>query len=224
MSPWPRLTGSPGLQTAVDWTAKRLQEFGAENAHVEPWGPFKRGRSFSRFEIHLTQPVYAPLHGAPLAWSQGTEGPLRANVIATPFLHEDDSPWDMDITTLNERVQEFRERWAGKLRGKIVLLDTIRDFEQPEDHLSHRLDEKNRRHFLSSLNYLPSKRQTGFLIPCREIPRSAASFSTIFRLKSASIIFTARKRVQQNQYLPPRRRHRRHSTHRQAREQETLFS
>jgi hypothetical protein len=139
----PRLTGSPGLQTAADWAVKRLQEFGAENAHLESWGPFKRGWSFSRFEIHMNKPVYAPLHGAPMAWSQGTEGPLRAGLIAAPFLHEDDSAWEMDVATLTERVKEFRERWSGKLRGKIVLLDNTRNLEQAKEPASERLDEKH---------------------------------------------------------------------------------
>ena len=139
----PRLTGSPGFQTAADWAVKRLQTFGAENAHLEAWGPFKRGWSFSMFEIHMNKPVYAPLHGVPMAWSPGTKGPLRAGVIAAPFLHEDDSGGNLDIATLNERVKEFREHWEGKLRGKIVLLDYTRNFEQAKEPSSHRLDEKN---------------------------------------------------------------------------------
>ncbi|HTL56208.1 MAG TPA: M20/M25/M40 family metallo-hydrolase [Candidatus Limnocylindrales bacterium] len=139
----PRLTGSPGLQTAADWAVKRLKEFGAENPHFESWGPFKRGWSFSSFQIQMNKPVYAPLHGAPMAWSRGTEGPVHAGVIAAPFLHEDDPPWELDITTLNERVKEFREHWQGKLHGKIVLLDNLRNFEQAKEAASERLDEKN---------------------------------------------------------------------------------
>jgi hypothetical protein len=40
-------------------------------------------------------------------------------------------------------VKEFRERWQGKLRGKIVLLDNTRHFEQAQEPASQRLDEKN---------------------------------------------------------------------------------
>src|SRR5437764_5840219 len=40
-------------------------------------------------------------------------------------------------------MEEFRNLWEGKLRGKIVLLDNVRNFEQPKDAPSRRLDEKN---------------------------------------------------------------------------------
>src|SRR5262245_30280767 len=40
-----RLTGSPGLKAANEWTKKRLTEWGLENAHLEAWGPFGRGWS-----------------------------------------------------------------------------------------------------------------------------------------------------------------------------------
>src|SRR5437868_2650125 len=92
----PRLTGSPGWQRAADWAIKRAQEMGAQNAHLESWGPFKRGWSFSTFEIHMNQPVCAPLHGVPLAWSPGTKGPLRAGILSAPFLHEEDASADLD--------------------------------------------------------------------------------------------------------------------------------
>src|SRR5438552_2934092 len=41
----PRLTGSPNLHRANEWTRDRLTSWGLENAHLEPWGPFGRGWS-----------------------------------------------------------------------------------------------------------------------------------------------------------------------------------
>lgn len=138
----PRLTGSPGFQTAADWTVNRLKEWGAANVRLESSDPFKRGWSFSQFEIRMNKPVYAPLHGMPMAWCLGTQGPVRGNVVVTPFLREDESLGKIDIATFDERLKEYREQWAGKLRGKIVLLDNSRDFEQPMEAASRRLDEK----------------------------------------------------------------------------------
>ena len=138
----PRLTGSPGFDAAANWAVARAKQFGAENAHLEPWTPVKRGWSFSQFEIRMTKPVQAPLHGAPMAWCQGTKGPVKGELIAAPFLHEDDSGWEMDIATLGERVKEYRERWTGKLRARIVLVDNARSFEQAKAALSQRLDDK----------------------------------------------------------------------------------
>jgi hypothetical protein len=49
----PRVTGSPGYRTAGEWVARRLKEYGLTNVDLEPWGPFGRGWSFSRFSAHL---------------------------------------------------------------------------------------------------------------------------------------------------------------------------
>src|SRR5437016_5340582 len=47
----PRLTGSPGFKSAAEWAVRQTKEFGLEGARLEPWGPFGRGWSFSRFGI-----------------------------------------------------------------------------------------------------------------------------------------------------------------------------
>jgi hypothetical protein len=39
----PRLTGSPAMRQANNWTADKLREWGLENVQVEPWGEFGRG-------------------------------------------------------------------------------------------------------------------------------------------------------------------------------------
>ena len=38
-----RLTGSPNMKRANDWTRDKLTEMGLSNAHLEAWGPFGRG-------------------------------------------------------------------------------------------------------------------------------------------------------------------------------------
>ena len=38
-----RLTGSPNMRKANDWTRDKLKEFGLVNSHLEPWEPFGRG-------------------------------------------------------------------------------------------------------------------------------------------------------------------------------------
>jgi carboxypeptidase Q len=139
----PRLTGSPGFQTAADWAVNRVKQWGAENAHLESWGSFKRGWSFLHFEIQMNKPVFAPLHGVPMAWCQGTQGSVRGEVVAAPFLREDESARELDIATLGERLTEYRERWTGKLRGKIVMIDSARNFEQAKEAASQRHDDKS---------------------------------------------------------------------------------
>ncbi|HKD90986.1 MAG TPA: hypothetical protein VKB56_03755, partial [Terriglobales bacterium] len=41
----PRLTGSPNMKRANDWTRDQLAAWGLQNAHLEGWGPFGRGWS-----------------------------------------------------------------------------------------------------------------------------------------------------------------------------------
>src|ERR1051326_5360158 len=38
-----RLTGSPNVKRANEWTRDKLKEFGLANSHLEAWGPFGRG-------------------------------------------------------------------------------------------------------------------------------------------------------------------------------------
>ena len=40
-----RLTGSPQIKAAAEWTQKKLNEWELLNVHLEKWGPFGRGWS-----------------------------------------------------------------------------------------------------------------------------------------------------------------------------------
>ena len=44
-----RLTGSPNIKAAGDWTVKKLTEWGAQNARLETWGEFGTGWQNERF-------------------------------------------------------------------------------------------------------------------------------------------------------------------------------
>ena len=46
-----RLTGSPNLKRANQWTREQLASWGLANAHLESWGPFGRGWSFDRSSL-----------------------------------------------------------------------------------------------------------------------------------------------------------------------------
>jgi len=38
----PRITSSPNHRAAAEWIVKRLQSYGLQNVHLEPWGPFTK--------------------------------------------------------------------------------------------------------------------------------------------------------------------------------------
>src|SRR2546426_4705592 len=108
----PRLTGSPGLKAAAEWAVKQLNGWGLANANLESWGPLGRGWYQVKFSAHLKEPQYAPLIGFSRPWSPGTDGPVAAQ----PMLAVIQNDADM-------------EKFKGKLKGRIVLLDPPRQLE-----------------------------------------------------------------------------------------------
>src|SRR5437763_973178 len=72
----PRLTGSPNLKRANEWTRDKLTLWGLTNAHLEAWGPFGRGWSLKRFSAQVIEPQTIPLIAAPKAWSPGFDQPI----------------------------------------------------------------------------------------------------------------------------------------------------
>ena len=106
----PRLTGSPQIRRAAEWTTQRLRQWGIERVHLEPWGPFGRGWSLESFRLEMTEPSYAPLIAFPKAWSPST----LATVRGTPVL--------LDVAD-EKALDEFR----GKLHRAIVLLSPPRE-------------------------------------------------------------------------------------------------
>jgi len=112
----PRLTNSPGMDTAAAWAVAQANEWGLDNAALESWEPFGRGWSTSRFSAHLVEPQYAPLIGVPLAWSPGTNGPITGSPIFAP-LHEKSEQEDQVA-----ELERYMDKWRGKLGGKMVLI------------------------------------------------------------------------------------------------------
>lgn len=104
----PRLTGSPKMKDANEWTKNKMAEWGL-NAKLEQWGPFGRGWSFSKVSIHVTQPNPFPIIGYPKAWTPGTNGAVTGDAV---FLE------------LNSEA-DF-EKYKGKLKGAIALVSPLR--------------------------------------------------------------------------------------------------
>src|SRR2546422_3352936 len=121
----PRLTGSPNLKRANEWTRDQLKRFGLTNAHLEAWGPFGRGWSLKRFSAEVIEPQTIPLIGYPNAWSPGIDKPLVAEV------------------AYFEGGTNDMEKLKGKLEGKIVLNGATREVRPRFEPLASRLPETN---------------------------------------------------------------------------------
>jgi hypothetical protein len=120
----PRLTNSRGFHSAADWAIQQMKTWGLSDPRKESTGPFGRSWDFSRFSAHLLKPQYATLVGFPLAWTPGTNGPVRARVVHAPLQEEADFA-----------------AFQGKLKGAIVLIDPIRTTLQAIDPPSTRLSD-----------------------------------------------------------------------------------
>src|SRR5881275_2329319 len=122
----PRLTGSPNMKRANEWTRDKLTELGLSNAHLEEWGPFGRGWSYESCSLRLVSPDVAQLIAVPRAWTPGTNGPVRGKVVQAKI----DSKEDL-------------EKLKGKLAGKFLLLGDPREFKPHEKAQFQRYDEKS---------------------------------------------------------------------------------
>ena len=111
----PRLTGSPALVEANEWTLQKLQEWGLKNGRLEEWGPFGRGWSFSRSAVHMIQPRQTPLMALPKAWTPGTSGPVRGLAFKVTLETEDDL-----------------DQYRGGLQGKVLFVSDSREITAPE--------------------------------------------------------------------------------------------
>src|SRR3954454_13375819 len=86
----PRLTGSPNMRKANEWTRKRLEDWGLANAHLESWGPFGRGWSYQSSSVRLVSPDISQFESLPRAWAPGTNGPVRGKVVQVKLTTKED--------------------------------------------------------------------------------------------------------------------------------------
>jgi carboxypeptidase Q len=122
----PRLTASPNMKRANNWTRETLEKWGMQNAHLEPWGPFGRGWALKRFSAQVTEPQDIPLIAYPKAWSPATNGAVTG-----------------DVAYLDAKTEADLEKYRGKLKGAIVLIQPTRELKARFDPLGTRRDEKN---------------------------------------------------------------------------------
>src|SRR5262249_28800076 len=119
----PRLTGSPNIREAADWTQKTMTEWGLSNVHLETW-PFGRGWQNQKMVAMAMTPRAFPLIAYPKAWTPGTNGPITGEAVIAVI----DNDRDFDT---------FR----GKLRGQFVPAPARRDVSAHFDALGHRYTE-----------------------------------------------------------------------------------
>jgi len=121
----PRLTGSPNLKHANEWTRDQLTAFGLTNAHLESWGPFGRGWANQFVSVRMISPDTAPFIAYAKAWTPGTNGPVKAKCVRVKIAEKKDF-----------------DKYRGKLAGMIALFGPDPEVKVVDKPMFERLGDK----------------------------------------------------------------------------------
>src|SRR5579872_512001 len=99
-----RLTGSPNMKRANEWTRDKFTDMGLVNSHLESWGPFGRGWANQYVNARMMSPDITPLMVYAKAWTPGTNGVISGKCIRANI----------------EKKEDF-DKYRGKLAGMIVI-------------------------------------------------------------------------------------------------------
>ena len=121
----PRLTGTDKLDQASHWTMEQFKALGLENAHLEPWtiaNGWTRGPATGK----IIAPTEQALTLAAAGWSPGTSGAVRGAVVSVGI----------------QKLEDL-QKYKGKLKGAIVLLDRPGDTAGPSNPMLTAFAESN---------------------------------------------------------------------------------
>ena len=121
----PRLTGTPQMEEASKWAMKKFTEWGLANVHQERFA-FGQGWKVERFSAHLVEPQVQPMIGFPRTYSPSTKGAVTG-----------------DVARVDIRSEADFAKYAGKLRGKIVLPQAARRVRMLDDRVVLRMNEQD---------------------------------------------------------------------------------
>ncbi len=101
----PRLTNSTGYKKAAEYAKSTLASWGLQNVAFDTWSEeFGRGWDLKKFSLNSVGPVNFPIIAYPKAWSPGIKGTVVT-----------------DAVYLDVKTEEDLAKYAGRLKGKIVL-------------------------------------------------------------------------------------------------------
>jgi carboxypeptidase Q len=122
----PRLTGSPNLKHANEWTRDQFAAMGCTNAHLEDWGEFGMGWQQLNTWVRMSAPDTAVFIAQAAPWSASSNGAINAPAVS------------MEV----KKVEEL-EKYKGKVAGKIVLFGEMREVKPVDKPLFERYDDKD---------------------------------------------------------------------------------
>ena len=190
----PRLTGSPNLKRANEWTRAQLAAMGCSNAHLEDWGEFGMGWRQLNTWVRMSAPDTAVFIAQAAPWSPSSHGPVSGGAV-----------W------VNAKNEKDLEQYKGKLAGKIVFFGDMRDLKPVDKPLFDRDDDARLKeiseypvrvgeredflsHFIQQLQFrekagkfLAEEHAAAIVVPSRDGRNSGGSGGTIFDDSSAGM-------------------------------------
>jgi hypothetical protein len=112
----PRLTGSPGLEAAGEWAVEQMQAWGL-TGRLEPWDFNRTGWVNERLSAHIVSPVKDALVAEVLAWTPGTNGPVRGGTVSM----------ELPERPTRASLAAYLDPLKDTVRGSIVLVGAPRD-------------------------------------------------------------------------------------------------
>jgi len=109
-----RLTGSPQLKQANDWTREMFAKYGAMDAHLEGW-TMERSWARGTASARMVSPAEHPLTIAAAGWSPSTPGAVTGAVVY-----------------FDAKEKKDFARFHGKLKGAIVIYQEAVSLSPPK--------------------------------------------------------------------------------------------
>ena len=175
----PRLTGSPTARRAADYTMSQLKGWGLANTHLENF-PFGRGWTNDKFYVQVTGPVAFSVIGYPQAWTPGTNGLVKGNVVYVRIDSEADFA-----------------RYKGQLTGKVVMLAPMRPVDPRFAPLASRRSDDD----LARMAAAPLPTPAGQGPPRQSGPRTAADSLAQRQLQAQQAIAVRRRAFIEDEHV-----------------------
>jgi len=122
----PRLTGSAGMDRGNEIARAKLAEYGLSNVRIEEVSDFNRGGwNLTKAYAAMVAPYYNNFAVTPVAWTAGTNGLVRGEVMLVDIKTPDDI-----------------EKYRGKLNGKIIMTPSTTQYEVSFEPLASRYTDE----------------------------------------------------------------------------------
>ena len=133
----PRLTGSPGLTKANQWTRDKFKQYGLADPHLESW-TIEKAWTRGDAKGHVVVPVEQRLLLESGGWSPATKGPQRGPVVhvkaqsvdeLSPYKGKLKGAWVMLSEVSVQPSPKRRERtWTERCGGECATSRGLREF------------------------------------------------------------------------------------------------